>query len=429
MPDINARRIQLASFSFLIAAAAFAFGLAVAHYRIWPYQWIQLSAQAGESLVRFGEFVPEGRRVEPPADAARVPFTVNEADALDDGLFVFLGSDDATGHYAAWLYDASGELFHTWPIDYRAIDPKGPPNDTDMPHAFAVLEDGSAIVSFDGGDVMARVDACGKPVWVKEGIFHHALTRADDGSFWIWRAAGSHYAQFHYITNFDPASGETLSEIGLVEDIIGQLGPYTSVFGVRHDFPSRHISEDPESRAAIDFFHPNDVDVLSEALAPAFPMFAAGDLLLSFREIDLVAVLDPATKRLKWWSHGAWIKQHDPDFIVDGTISVYSNNSSRGRSEILKIDPATHKISNELYHGNTEFYSASMGKHQYLPNGNILIAVPDEGRALLVSPNGNELMEFNNLSSKSGMYNEHVENAAWVPPDFFDGMPHCTRPD
>jgi hypothetical protein len=295
-----------------------------------------------------------------------------------------------------------------------------------MPHAFAVLEDGSAIVSFDGGDAMGRIDSCGRPVWVKEGIFHHALTRADDGTFWIWRAEGSHYAQYHYIVNFDPETGASLREIGLIEDVIARLGHHSSIFGVRPDHPFVHITADPENRAAVDYFHPNDVDVLSEQLAPYVPMFAAGDLLLSFREIDLIAVLDPASRHLKWWQRGPWNEQHDPDFTEYGTISVYSNNPSRGRSEILNINPATYRVTNELYNGATMFYSASMGKHQYLPNGNILITVPDEGRAILAAPNGDQILEFNNISSKSAKYNEHLENAIWLPPTYFETLPQCS---
>jgi hypothetical protein len=272
---------------------------------------------------------------------------------------------------------------------------------------------------------MARIDACSNPAWIREGIFHHAMTVADDGSVWVWRADGSHYAQYHYLLNFDPDTGETIREIGLIEDVIEALGPQAAVFGVRHDHQFRRIDRDPENRGAVDFFHPNDVDVLSAALAPQFPMFEPGDLLLSFREIDLIAVVDPDTSALKWWSIGPWIEQHDPDFLPDGRISVYSNNPGRTRSEILKMDPATRAFSNDLYGGEARFYSGSMGTHQYQPNGNVLITVPDEGRVLLVSGRGDPIMEFNNVSSKSAQFNEHVENSAWLPPGYFKRTPEC----
>jgi hypothetical protein len=225
--------------------------------------------------------------------------------------------------------------------------------------------------------------------------------------------------------NFDAETGATIREIGLIEDIIQPLGPKAFVFGVGADYPFKHVDADPEHRD-LDFFHPNDVDVLSAALAPQFPLFEPGDLLLSLREIDLVAVVDADTAKLKWWNVGPWIKQHDPDFLPDGRISVYSNNTGRGRSDILKIDPKTRAVSSDVHDGKARFYSAEMGSHQYQPNGNVLITVPGEGRVLLLSPTGDLIMEFNNLSSQLPEQNEHVENAAWFPPGYFDDTPQCS---
>jgi hypothetical protein len=424
MSDLKARRIQVISAAFMLVVAAFAYGVAVAHYEIWPFRLIQDSSYAFGSIVRAGEVVPRGRRIEPPAGAARQAFKVHDPARIGDGTFVFLGSDDSTHGYSAWLYDTTGRKLHTWRIDYSALDPTGPSSDSDMPHAFQVLPDGTAIVAFDGGDVMARIDACSQPIWIREGIFHHSMTVADDGSVWVWRAEGSHYAQYHYLMNFDAKTGATIREIGLIEDIIERIGPNAFVFGVGPEYPFRRVDADPENRDS-DFFHPNDVDVLSAALAPQFPLFEPGDLLLSLREIDLVAVVDPDTAEVKWWNAGPWIKQHDPDFLPDGRISVYSNNTGRGRSDILKIDPKTKTVTSDLYDGTARFYSAEMGSHQYQPNGNVLITVPGEGRVLLVSAGGDPIMEFNNLSSQSPEQNEHVENAAWFPPGYFAHAPEC----
>ena len=427
MSDRTAKRIQLLSAVFIVIVGAFGYGLAVAHYEIWPFRLIQDSSYAVGSMVRAGEVVPRGRRITPPFGAARETFTVRDPARIGDGQFVFLGSDDSTHAYAARLYDTAGRKLHTWRIDYRALDPSRPSSGVDMPHAFQVLRDGSAIVSFDGGDVMARIDACSNPMWIREGIFHHSMTVADDGSVWVWRADGSHYAQYHYLLNFDAETGATIREIGLIEDIIQKLGQQAEIFGIRHDYPFRRVDRDPEDRDSVDFFHPNDVDVLSAALAPQFPLFAAGDLLVSFREIDLIAAIDPNTAAVKWWNVGPWLKQHDPDFLPDGRISVYSNNTGRGRSDILKIDPQTRAVTSDLYDGAVRFYSAEMGSHQYQPNGNLLITVPGEGRVLLVSPHGDPIMEFNNVSTQSREFNEHVENSAWFPPGYFKQPPECAK--
>ncbi len=64
---------------------------------------------------------------------------------------------------------------------------------------------------------------------------------------------------------------------------------------------------------------------------------------------------------------------------------------------------------------------------KYLPNGNVLIVVPGEGRVLEVTGDGGKVMEFNNLSSFSLDYNEHVDNGMWVSSDYFQSMPQCAK--
>src|SRR5512139_2755483 len=105
MSDRSAKRIQLLSAVFIVIVAAFGYGLAVAHYEIWPFRLIQDSSYAIGSILRAGKVVPRGRRIAPPADAARETFTVHDPARIGEGQFVFLGSDDSTHAYAAWLYD------------------------------------------------------------------------------------------------------------------------------------------------------------------------------------------------------------------------------------------------------------------------------------------------------------------------------------
>lgn len=418
------KRIFVLSLVFLLIAIPFGYGLAVGQFQIWPYEPIKLAWNAALSIKKFGKVVPEDRRVRAPPGAERQVFTVLDPAHMSDGYYVFGVWDDEKQLYGARLYDDKGKLLHTWVWNYDALDPDGPLNGSDAPHAFHVLPDGSVIVGFDKGDIMVRLDYCGRPIWTKHGVYHHAVTRDDDGNFWTWHGEHTPYAQYQYIQKFDAKTGKKIREIGLVEDIIRKMGPQAVIFGVRPDYPFQHFDHTPEDETT-DLFHPNDVDVLTADLAPKFPMFKAGDLLLSFRTINLVTVNDPETGRVKWWSTGPWIGQHDPDFAPDGKISVFDNNTDRGRSEIIKIDPATRAISNDLFYGNARFFSDYQGKEQYLPNGNILIVVPDQGRILEVTSTGQKVMEYDNVVSPD--YNEHVYNGMWVPLNYFQRFPQCTN--
>lgn len=130
----------------------------------------------------------------------------------------------------------------------------------------------------------------------------------------------------------------------------------------------------------------------------------------------------------KWASYGAWLAQHDPDFTPDGQISVYNNNFPRGWSEIVWIDPQARAVTTPLAAGGVRFYSKRMGEHQYLPNGNVLIVVPEEGRVLELTANGDLVMEYNNLSHVGPDYSAHVENGVWLPADHFEALPGCPLP-
>ena len=425
---MSSKSIFVVSLAFLAATACFVYGYAVGNNHVWPQSWIAQVRQAVNSYRKFGQVEPLKRVVNAPADASRKRFVVYHPDLQMKGLYVFLVWDDVSQHYTAWLADDTGKQLHAWVLHYERLVPDGPSNGSDMPHAFAVLPDGSLIVGFDNGDVMARIDSCGEPVWIKQGVYHHAVTRADDGSFWTWRGDGTAYGHYNYIENFDGESGKQIRQIGLIEDIITGLGASSYIFDVRPDYHFEKFAKTPPEDSLEDLFHPNDVDILHADMAPMFPGFKTGDLLLSFAHLHLVAVLDPDTLQLKWWSHGPWRFQHDPDFTYDGKISVYDNNNKRGRSEIIRIDPVTMKVSNDLFGGDLRFFSGAMGTHQYLPNGNVLLVVPDEGRILEVTSHGDKVMEFNNLS-RSARYNAHVENAQWVPQNYFDQTPSCPRPD
>jgi hypothetical protein len=353
-----------------------------------------------------------------------VPFAIYAPQLRAGGHYVFLGWDGNRRTYAAWLYDADGNRLHTWLVNYEMLDPDGPLNGSDTPLGFHVLADGSIIVGFDRGDVMAKLDSCSSPVWIRPGIFHHVMKPAEDGSIWTWRAEGTPYGHYHYLENFDPETGEHIKELALVEDIIRNSDPDSNIFGVRPDYPFRKFDRGPESGEA-DLFHPNDIEELSHRLAPHFPLFEAGDLMLSFRNISLVFIVDQDSYRIKWRSHGPWLFQHDPDFTSDGKISVYSNNSGRERSEILKINPSTRDVSNDLYNAPFSFFSSSRGEHQYLSNNNVLIVIPEEGRVVEFSRDGDKVLEFNNMSPFDDKYNEDVENGMWLEPGYFERIPSC----
>ncbi len=403
----------------LLAGLCFAVGMGVAHYRTFPYPQLQEAVRVAKSLIRHGEIIGDGRRMVPPAGAPRDLATVHDAQsAIGRGHYAIFGWDSGLGTYSVRLHDAAGGLAHVWPIDEMSFSDR-PEHRQNAPHAMLVLEDGSVVVSFDWVGLMARVDACGNAEWVKEGFYHHSFSRAADGGIWTWYGEKTGYGQIQDIVKFDPETGDVVTRLSFTQDVIMRSPDSALAFSMHPDFPFVADEDGPA-----DIFHPNDVEELLPEMAAAFPQFEAGDLVLSIRELDMIAVISPQGE-IKWIKQGPWLKQHDPDFEPDGRISVYNNSRLRPRSSIMVVDPVTGAVENATQGLQAPFKSAYRGKHQLLPNGNRLITIPEQGQAIEITPDGAVAVEFNNVAGDAPQFNEDLVNARWVPDGFFDAMPSC----
>jgi hypothetical protein len=123
-----------------------------------------------------------------------------------------------------------------------------------------------------------------------------------------------------------------------------------------------------------DVLHTNAIKVLSQALAPKFPLFRAGQILISPRQLDAIAVLDPDSAKVVWASRGPWRSQHDPSFLENGHLLLFDNLGSPRGSRVLEFDPQTLAFP-WSYPAEVDrpFFSQIRGMSQRLPNGNTLI--------------------------------------------------------
>ncbi len=106
---------------------------------------------------------------------------------------------------------------------------------------------------------------------------------------------------------------------------------------------------------------------------------------------------------MRYVSIGKFVRQHDPDFIDGNTISVFDNNhrfpsTPDLQSRILVIN-ASKNIEKTYYEGSVEspFFTDIRGKHQWLPNGNLLITESSKGRAFEIDQEKNIVWEYVNI--------------------------------
>jgi len=145
-----------------------------------------------------------------------------------------------------------------------------------------------------------------------------------------------------------------------------------------------------------DVLHTNSLQVINRDIEG---LCRKGDILLSLREIDMIAIIDGQGREIRWrWGPGILLKQHHPALLKNNNILIFDNGTPKRRySRILEMDPLTGKIV-WIYCGNKKnpFYSESRGSCQRLPNGNTLITDSESGRVFEVTFNGRMVWHFYN---------------------------------
>lgn len=319
--------------------------------------------------------------------------------------------------HGAIVLDADGQLVHVWHLGQEDVPWPHEPDRSVSPHGFDITPDGDIVVGFDGATSIASYNWCGEQRWRIRGGFHHSADIGDDGALWSWGNVDSDNKWGLFLVKIDMATGEVLDHFH-IRDLI-EANPDVDILGIRQ------FDNAKGSTWLRDRWHANDIDPLPAALAGHYPLFEAGDLLTSFRSLDLVAVFDPDTRKVKWWRQGLTRRQHDPDWNAAGTITVFNNNMHRGLSNIIEIDPVSFAHHKALPGEPYDFYTWQRGKHQATPGGGFLVTSTQQGRVFETNADGEIVFEFVNDYREDGK-RLVLSEAFFLPEDFFvDDLPDC----
>jgi hypothetical protein len=199
-----------------------------------------------------------------------------------------------------------------------------------------------------------------------------------------------------YVIMLSPEGKEVKKPISILEAL--RQSSYSPLLSSLETPRNGYVLDDVPQRKMLNRFrqydvsHTNTVSVLSRALAPRFPLFKAGQLLLTIRNLNALAVLDPNTGLVVWAVQGPWQAQHDAQFLDNGHLLLFDNLGSPRGSRVLEYDPHNDAFP-WSYPGTDDppFFSSERGMCQRLPNGNTFI-VDSEGRALLEVSPGKEVV-------------------------------------
>ena len=124
-----------------------------------------------------------------------------------------------------------------------------------------------------------------------------------------------------------------------------------------------------------------------------------GNILVSWRDIDLIALIDRESGEFLWeMQDRRWGGQHDPRQLDNGNITLFANGSEQvgpEYSRVLEIDPNKKEIV-WSYQGTPvdTFFSPRVSGAQRLPNGNTFICEGRQGRLFEVNMSGEIVWEF-----------------------------------
>lgn len=135
------------------------------------------------------------------------------------------------------------------------------------------------------------------------------------------------------------------------------------------------------------------------AHANACAPLANGDVMVSFRRLNLIAIVDRKTRRFRWEHRDdSWGHQHDCEMLDNGNILLFANGIHGGglpSSRVIELDPDAKKSVWE-YKGSPlyTFFSPHISGAQRLASGNTLICEGQWGRLFEVTAEGDIVWEY-----------------------------------
>ena len=424
----------------LVLGLTFTLGLHSGHYETAAFRAIRTTFRLIKEVI---SEAPTLLKTHPenflnPAFYEGAGVTINDQAGDQTDLILISGFFEKNNQIRIMKRD--GTVIARWPLRFSKIFPdashvlpKIPDTDWNIDtHGALALPDGSVIFNFEYGGLV-KLDRCNRVVWTLPRMAHHSVERSEKGGFWV---PGQRYHPVNGESPFPPF------ELPINEDTImrvsenGELLEEISVpeLFYRNDLEALlTVSETNFEDWNEEIVHLNKISELPLALSNDFPMFEAGDLLLSMRGHNLIMVINPNTGKVKWWKVGPWLRQHDPEFKPGGTITVFNNNIYYNDfkldqddnkifpriSNIIEINPVSGDY--KIVYGDIigqEMLTAIRGKHELTSNGGLLITEFRGGRAFETDASGRIIWEYINRYDSDEA--AEITEARVYPATYFD---------
>src|SRR6185295_8031245 len=278
------------------------------------------------------------------------------------------------------LMDMSGRTGHRWRYPFeRAFPGKAPTDETPFFRRAQLGADGTLYAIYQGGGLIA-LDPSSRLLWKVDAGTYNDFFLAPDGAVYLLAKEAKRIPEIS-------ATGLVLEDSILVVGRDGKVRDRISLLRALLDSPYAKLFS-PRLPAG-DVLHSNTIEVFDGRLASRSPLFAAGNALVSFRQIDTIGIVDLKARRFVWAQRGPWAGQHQPTLLDNGRILLFDNQPHERSSRALEFDPLSGTIEWQYpppaapsdAKGIPLLASEQAGACQRLPNGDTLITESDHGQA------------------------------------------------
>lgn len=252
---------------------------------------------------------------------------------------------------------------------------------------------------------LLRTDVRGRVVVERNLDFHHDAIVSRDGRIWALTKQTAHHPAISRFKRIDDNLLVALDPDGTLELEISfaeMTARSSELLTMAHNRRGRMATQLVDN-----VFNANTVELIEEdVVRDGEVLFGAGQVLVCWRNLDLVGVLDVETQTFVWtWGPGELERPHHPSLLPNGNLLIFDNGKYRGWSRVLEVDPASNEIVWEYRADPVEsFFSESRGAAQRLPNGNTLITESTRGRVFEVTADGETVWEYFEEEVRSGFF-------------------------
>ena len=353
----------------------------------------------------------------------KIGTTIYKKDKVFPGYSIYTSDMESNGFVN--LIDMDGTIVHRWKKNNK--------NENFLWRQVTPFPNGSILLTSDMTPIdWQRVDADSHTI----AIYDMPGQTAHHGIYWLKEGGFLGLVQEQIQIPFQTLSlkvrndslvhvspeGRTLKIIPLSKLLEGDPGYQKRLKAAYQRL--KNLSRDKTKNPAFDIFHTNNIENLEWDI----PGIAKkGDWLVTVRHLDRIFIVDPEQKKIVWqWGENIISRPHHATFLKGDQILLFDNGINKKSSRVIILDIRSKQIVWQYgQKPGQDFFSATRGSAQKLPNGNILIAESDKGRAFEVTFAGEIVWEWYNDFFTKGKHKGNrriIYRIERLPYDFFKGV-------